>query len=358
MRLVIFGLTISSSWGNGHANLWRGLCRALIQRGHHVTFFERDVPNYEEHRDLTELPGGKLVFYKSWDQAREAARRALQGADLGLVTSRCPDALEVADLMFETTVQYRTFYDIDTAVTLGRSGAVPYLGPRGLRDYDLVFSHTGGKALAALREELGARVVLPLYGHVDPEAHRPAAPEAHYRADLSYLGTYAGDRQAALERLFIEPARRRPEGRFVMGGAFYPAGALWTDNIVTFSYLPPGEHPAFFSSSRLTLNITRGPLAEMGYCPSGRLFEAAACGTAILTDRWAGLEEFFEPGSQILIARTTADVLGALERSDEELIRIALAARERTLEEHTAARRARDLEVALDTAPQLLTEVP
>lgn len=360
MKIVIFGLTVSSSWGNGHATLWRGMCRALARRGHRVVFFERDVPYYEEHRDLTDLPHGRLVFYKNWEDVRSRARAELAGADVGLTTSYCPDALAATALMGETSVRMRAFYDMDTPVTLerlARGEEVFYIGPRGLRDYDLVFSFTGGRALTELRERLGAARVVPLYGHVDPEVHRPVPPRESYRADLSYLGTYAEDRQAMLERLFVEPARRLPGRRFVIGGALYPAGFPWTENIYFVRHLPPAEHPAFFSSSRLTLNITRAAMREMGYCPSGRLFEAAACGTAILSDPWEGFETFFEPGSQAIVADTTEAAAAALELSDEELMRIALAARERTLEEHTSARRARDFEVALEAVPQPVSEV-
>jgi spore maturation protein CgeB len=169
-----------------------------------------------------------------------------------------------------------------------------------------------------------------------------------YQADLSYLGTYAADRQSALEELFVEPARRAAHRRFVIGGAQYPESFPWASNIYFVRHLPPGEHPSFFSSSALTLNVTRRAMAEMGFCPSGRLFEAAACGVPILTDSWDGLDSFFSPDEEILITRSTDDTLAALDRPREELARIAAAARERTLSEHTADRRALDLETALD----------
>jgi spore maturation protein CgeB len=238
------------------------------------------------------------------------------------------------------------FYDLDTPVTLERLRAgqpVDYLGPDGLAGFDLVLSYTGGQALTELRERLGARRVAPLYGSVDPEAHRPAAPQDVYRGDLSYIGTYAADRQEALERLFLEPARRLPDKRFVLAGAQYPADFPWGSNIWFVQHLPPADHPAFFASSPLTLNVTRAAMASMGYCPSGRLFEAAACGTAVLSDTWQGLDEFFEPGREILTAGTTEEAMEALSLSPEEIARIAEAARERTLAEHTAERRARQL---------------
>jgi spore maturation protein CgeB len=229
-------------------------------------------------------------------------------------------------------------------VTLARlDGDVPYLPTDGLGRFDLVLSYTGGAALPALRERLGARRTAPLYGHASPEVHRPAPRPAGRRADLSYIGTYAEDRQAALEALFIDPARLRPEKRFVLAGAGYPPDFPWTDNIWFKRHLPPAEHPDFFAGSRLTLNVTRRDMAAMGWAPSGRLFEAAACGCPVLSDDWEGLDAFFEPGAEILIAHGTEDALAALDQSDAELARIGEAARERVLSEHTSDHRAAEL---------------
>lgn len=353
MKLVIFGLTISSSWGNGHATLWRGLCRALGERGHAVTFFERDVPYYAAHRDAIEPAGCHLRLYGDWETVRPAAEEAVSDADVAIVTSYCPDGRDASSLVLDSACRLRAFYDLDTGVTLSRvsrGDEVPYLPPGGLADFDLVLSYIGGSALSELRTRLGARRVAPLYGSVDPDAHRQVAPNDALRADLSYLGTYAADRQQALEELFIEPARRRPALKFVIGGSQYPADFPWEQNIYYVSHMPPPVHPEFYCSSSLTLNVTRGAMARMGYCPSGRLFEAAACGTPLLSDSWEGLDSFFAPGREILIARTAGDVVDALELSGAELGKIARAARERTLAEHTAACRARDLEGVLEAA--------
>jgi spore maturation protein CgeB len=353
MKFVIFGLTISSSWGNGHATLWRGLCKALARRGHRVVFFERDVPYYALNRDLTTLPYGELCFYSSWEEALPAARWNIADADVAMVTSYCPDGVAATDAVLDSRAAIRTFYDLDAPVTLARLQAgepVEYIGPRGLSEFDLVLSYTGGRALTELQIRLGARRVAPLYGSVDPDAYRPTETVARYRADLSYLGTYAADRQQALEEFLVEPARRLPGRRFVIGGAQYPVEFPWAANIYFVRHLPPGEHPGFYSSSRLTLNTTRAAMARMGYCPSGRLFEAAACGTPILSDAWEGLDAFFRPGSEILVAHDTDGAIRALEASDAELARIATLARQRTLEEHTAARRAQQLERAIDEA--------
>ena len=354
LHLVVFGLSVSSSWGNGHAALWRGLIRGLLAQGHRVTFFERDVPYYAESRDLVALPGGgELVLYKDWAEALPRARQVLASADVGMVTSYCPDALAATALVQDSRVPLRCFYDLDTPVTLARLEAgedVSYVGPEGLGGFDLVLSYTGGPALDALRNRLGARRVVPIYGSVDPELHRPATPRDEYRALLSYIGTYAADRQAALEALFVEPARLRPKDRFVIAGSQYPEGFPWTPNTWFVSHLPPPEHPAFYSSSRLTLNVTREAMARMGWCPSGRLFEAAACGVPILSDQWPGLEAFFEPGREILVASTTAEALDALTLEDGTLAEIASRARERAMDEHSAARRAAEMVAAFEGA--------
>lgn len=347
MKLVIFGLTVTSSWGNGHATLWRALWRAMVRRGHQIVFLERDVPYYAAHRDLRELAGGEIVLYRDWAEVESIARMHIAGGDVAMVTSYCPDAIAATELLSEWDAGVRVFYDLDSPVTLERLAAgerVPYVPPDGLGVYDLVLSYAGGDALRQLRERLNARRVAPLYGSVDPAAHFPVAPVDEFRGDLSYLGTYAVDRQESVHRFFLEPARLAPQRRFMLAGAQYPQDFPWTSNIYFVRHLEPNRHPAFLCSSRLTLNVTRRAMAAVGYCPSGRLFEAAACGVPIISDWWTGLEEFFTPGEELLLARTTDDVLSALDMSDEKLRRLASAARERTLDEHTADRRASELE--------------
>jgi spore maturation protein CgeB len=346
MKLVIFGLTISSSWANGHATVWRALCKVLTRRGHRVVFFERDVPYYASQRDLHDISGGKLTLYTEWQAILGQAERDLADADVAMVTSYCPDGVAASELVLGSKA-LRVFYDLDTPVTLehlelGRP--VTYIGPFGLRDFDLVLSFTGGKALDTLQSRLGARRVKPLYGSVDPEVHCRVAAEAQYHADLSYVGTYAEDRQETLEALFVDPARHLPDGRFVIAGAQYPPAFPWLANIFFVRHIAPPDHPALYSSSRLTLNVTRRAMANMGYCPSGRLFEAAACSTPILSDWWEGLDQFFDPGREILVAASTEDALEALRLPDRELEQIAGRARVRVLEEHSAERRVQQLE--------------
>jgi spore maturation protein CgeB len=277
-----------------------------------------------------------------------------------MVTSYCPDGLRAAETVLSAPLPLRVFYDLDTPVTLAqlqRGQATSYIGPAGLADYDLVLSYTGGGALAELRSRLGARHIAPLYGHVDPDVYRPSERRPQFLADLAYIGTYAQDRQAALQRLLLDVAGQCPERRFVIAGAQYPQDFPWSANILFAHHLPPDQHAAFYSSTRLLLNVTRQDMARMGWCPSGRLFEAAACGAAIISDWWPGLDAFFAPGEEVLIADTTDDVVAALHLPDTELRRLGANARRRVLAEHTSDRRAAELERVLSEARRQSTNV-
>jgi spore maturation protein CgeB len=346
MQLVVFGLTASSTWGNGHAPLWRGLARALGEQGHALVFYERDQPWYAAHRDRTELAGGSLRIYRDLAEIRAGARAALDGADVAMVTSYCPDALAATELVVGSRARLKVFYDLDTGVTAAQLAAgepVPWIGPRGLADFDLVLSVTGGRALSLLRDVLGARRAAPLHGSVDPEVHRPSPPAPPFRGDLSHLGTWAPSRQPGLETLFLGPAARMPERTFVLAGSMYDASFPWRANIRYVRHLEPALHPAFFCSSPLTVNVTRPEMAALGHCPSPRLFEAAACGVPVVSDWFDGLDGFFDPGEEILVARTVEEAAEAVATPREELAWIGRRARDRALEEHTAAARARQL---------------
>ena len=345
MRIVIFGLTISSSWANGHATLWRGLCRAWAAQRHQVCFFEKDVSYYATHRDLTSTSGYELVLYSNWDSIRRMAETAVRGCDAAIVTSYCPDARPACDLVLESNARVKTFYDLDTPITLERlrSGReVDYIPAYGLAPFDLVLSFTGGRALEELRTRLGVDRVAPLYGSVDTDFYQPVAAADRYRADLSYLGTYAADRQPTLERLFLEPARKLRSKKFLIGGAQYPENFPWRENVYFVRHVAPPQHAAFYSSSKATLSVTRSAMAEMGYCPSGRLFEAASCATPIVSDSWEGLEEFFEPGKEIFLASEPEHVANLLSLPIPRLHQVGAAARRRVLAQHTAENRSRE----------------
>ena len=360
MHFVVFGLCMSSSWGNGHATLWRGLVKALAQRRHTVTFYEKDVSYYADNRDGWEPPPGvRLRLYQDFAAIRDEAKRELVDADVAISTSYCGDGIMAAQTLLDSNAPIKAFYDLDTPVTLSalRSGTrVAYLPPEGLAAFDLVLSYTGGRAIDELKTQLGARQVSPLYGWVDSETHRPSLPMEEFRSELCYLGTFAADRQQALSTLLVDVARSRPTQRFAIGGAQYPPDFPWTENIFFVRHLPPSLHPAFFCSARATLNVTREAMAQYGYCPSGRLFEAAACGAPILSDWWEGLDTFFRPGSEILPVRDTADVLDVLSLTNEELSTIAAAAREHTLRCHTATQRVLELEAICDSVRRSTAE--
>jgi spore maturation protein CgeB len=350
MKIVIFGLSVSSSWGNGHATIWRGLIREFVNRGHTIIFFEKDVPYYAFNRDLTELSGMELELYSEWNEIQTKAAHALSKADVAIVTSYCPDALIASELIQNSKVKLSVFYDLDSPVTLSKvekGEMLFYIGPAKLSQYDLVLSFTGGIALEKLKTVLGAKVVVPLYGCADPLTHKPSQAQSHYSGDLSYLGTYAQDRQDTLERLFIEPARNYSKGRFVIGGSQYPPDFPWLSNIYFVQHIIPSEHSAFYCSSSFTLNVTRKAMASMGYCPSGRLFEAAVCEVPIISDFWEGLDNFFTPGEEILVAEDWRDVLECLNISAEKRAKIGSEARKRALSNHTAAVRAAELEKIL-----------
>jgi spore maturation protein CgeB len=345
VKIVLLGLSITSSWGNGHATNYRALVRELAARGHEVLFCERDVPWYAAQRDLPEPPWGRTSLYSSLDELAERHRDDAAAADLVVVGSYVPEGVAVAGWALENAGGATAFYDIDTPVTLGklRRGDTEYLSPDLVGRFDLYLSFTGGPTLEILEEELGARRAIAFHCLVDPEAYQPV--DAERRWDLGYLGTYSDDRQPALERLLVEPARRAGEAAFAVAGPQYPEEIAWPGNVERIEHVAPGDHPSFYAAQRFTLNVTRAEMREAGWSPSVRLFEAAACGVPVISDRWEGLGQIFAPDEEILIADGAADVLDFLTEVGEEQRReIAERARQRVLAEHTAERRCEQLE--------------
>lgn len=342
MNITIFGLTLSSSWGNGHATPYRAIVRALHRGGHRVSFFEKDVDYYARRRDFAACPYCDLTLYTSWGDIRARALRQAAASDAVIVASYCPDGACIADELLQLAYPLRVFYDLDTPITLQSLGAadLPYLRRDQIPAFDLYLSFTGGRILRELEQTWGARMARALYGCVDPDIHGRVAARQQFRCALSYMGTYAADRRHKVDALFLEPVRRRPNAEFVLAGSMYPRERSWPANLRHFEHVAPGEHPALYSSSRLTLNLTRDGMARYGYCPSGRFFEAAACGTPLVTDTWDGLDTFFAPGEELFVARTADDVLAALDCADDDLSYLAARARQRTLDEHTGDRRA------------------
>ena len=344
MKVVFLGLSITSSWGNGHATNYRALVRELAARGHEVLFLERDVPWYAAQRDLPEPPWGRTELYGS---LRELERfdEELGAADLVVVGSYVPEGVAVAGWALARAGGAVAFYDIDTPVTLAklRRGDEEYLSPALVGRFDLYLSFTGGPTLRVLEEEFGARRALAFHCLVDPEAYRPLRVTPRW--DLGYLGTYSEDRQPTLERLLVEPARRAPGASFAVAGPQYPDAIEWPANVERIEHVVPGDHPAFYAGQRFTLNVTRAEMRAAGWSPSVRLFEAAACGVPAISDRWEGLEAIFTPGEEILVAESADDVLRFLaEVGEDRRLAIGERARARVLAEHSAARRCEQLE--------------
>ena len=353
MRVVILGLTITSSWGNGHATTYRSLCRALHARGHEIEFIEKDVEWYASHRDLPNPPYCRTSLYADWERdGRKLVCRLAADADVVVIGSYFPDAITATHVLLDRVEAPIVFYDIDTPITLAglrTEGRVAYLEAELIPHYSAYMSFTGGPVLRELETRFGSPMAAPLYCSVDPTLYKRVGSSAAYACDLSYLGTYSADRQEKLERLFNEPARRLPYQSFLVAGAMYPEALAWPSNIRWLSHVAPSEHAAFYSSSRFTLNLTREEMARAGYSPSVRLFEAAACGVAILSDMWPGLDTFFTPGEEIVTVLDTDDVSSVLcDMPDGERIKIGSRAADRILASHTSAHRAREFESTVE----------
>jgi len=345
VKYVILGLSITSSWGNGHATTFRGLVKALVARGHDVLFLERDVPWYASHRDMPNPAYGRTALYEDREALQQRHAHEVRDADVVIVGSYVPEGVEVARWVFRTARGVTAFYDIDTPVTIadlcaGKSG---YLDRSIIPRFDLYLSFTGGPMLTRLEREFGARMARPLYCSVDPDLYGPV--EAEQRWLLGYLGTYSDDRQPTVDELLFEPAKALAEGAFVVGGAQYPEGLSWPQNVTHIQHVPPAEHPSFYARQRFTLNVTRREMIRAGHAPSVRLFEAAACGTPIISDAWQGIDEVLTPGREVLIAHSRNDVQTYLhDLSDRERNDLTARAQKRVLEQHTAAHRAIELD--------------
>jgi len=345
MKLVVLGLSLSSSWGNGHATTFRALLRAFAARGHSITFLEREQPWYAEHRDLHAPDFCTLKFYHSLEELRKIHAAEIAEADSVIVGSYVPDGIAVGEWVCAVSTGVTAFYDIDTPVTLAQleRDDCPYLSLSLVAKFDRYFSFTGGPTLRRLENTFGAQCALPLYCSVDESAYFPEPRSRN--VDLGYLGTYSADRQPALDQLLNTPAARLPERRFGVAGSLYPAEIRWPKNVQCIEHLPPAQHRAFYNQQRFTLNLTRAEMIRLGYSPSVRLFEAAACGVPIISDWWEGLDTFFEPEKEIHIACNSEDVCALLSGPDST---VGEAARKRVLQSHTSSTRAAELESFLD----------
>jgi spore maturation protein CgeB len=345
LNIVILGLSITSSWGNGHATTYRGLVRELTARGHSLLFLERDVPWYAHNRDLPNPPYGRTELYSDLHDLQDRFTNDIRSADAVIVGSYVPEGVAVGEWVTRTARGVSAFYDIDTPVTLAKleHGDTEYLSADLIPRYDLYLSFTGGPTIKRIERQYGSPMARPLYCSFDPEMYYPEPMEQ--TLDMGYLGTYSRDRQPQVERLLIEPARRWPEGRFAVAGPQYPEFIEWPPNVSKIDHLPPHQHREFYNSQRFTLNVTRADMVRAGYSPSVRLFEAAACAVPIISDWWEGLDSIFKPSEEILISHSPEDTMWyLLDLLDEDRRQVGLRARLRVLEEHTAAHRAAELE--------------
>jgi len=354
MKLTIFGLSITSSWGNGHATTFRALCQALARRGHRIVFFERNLEWYQNNRDLPHPPYCEVKLFEDWKAVLPEVRAELRDSDVAMVGSYFPDGIAALEEMLSSNVPVNTFYDIDTPITvksLKETGRTEYLHKSHMPGLDVYFSFTGGPMLQELELSLGAPFAVPLYCSVDAEKYCELPVNPEFECDLSYMGTYAPDRQPKIEELLCAPAQRLPERKFIVAGPQYPESIEWPANVQRIIHLNPRHHAEFYCSSRMTLNVTRRDMVMAGYSPSVRLFEAAACTATIVSDNWPGLHEFFTPGQEILIPTSADDVVRYIsDYDDSELRRIGRAARERVLTSHTSEVRAREFEQAVEIA--------
>jgi spore maturation protein CgeB len=358
MRFVVCGLSITSSWGNGHATTYRGLIQALAARGHDILFLERDVPWYARNRDLADPKYCRVELYSGLEELRDRFRGEVRRADAVIVGSYVPDGVAVGKWVTTTARGVTAFYDIDTPVTVAKLGRGDheYIAPELIPRYNLYLSFTGGPLLARLQRLYGAPSAEVLYCSVDPRMYYPEALEHQW--ELGYLGTYSSDRQPKVDALLLEPARKWIEGRFAVAGPLYPEAIDWPPNVHKIEHLPPPAHRGFYNSQKFTLNVTRADMVRAGYSPSVRLFEAAACGAPIISDYWDGLETIFSIGEEILIARSTREVLRYVQEIQESERRaIGERARKRILRDHTAQRRAAQLETYIVKTPMQRTAV-
>jgi spore maturation protein CgeB len=343
LNLVFIGLSITSTWGNGHATTYRGLLKYLAAQGHRLTFLERDVPWYAENREFSSAPYCDVLLYGSLAELQELHQQRILDADAVIVGSYVPEGIAVGELVLSTARGLKCFYDIDTPITLTnlRNLQCEYVSPALCEQYDLYLSFTGGPTLKYIEQVLGSPMARALYCSVDPDVYFPE--ECAETWDMAYLGTYAADRQTHLEELLIAPALENPRLSMAVAGPQYPTEMIWPGNVFRIEHLPASQHRQFYNSQRFTLNLTRRDMVSSGYSPSVRLFEAAACGTPILSDEWSGLETIFNLHTEIFTVRNRMEVTSHLQMPAEKRKSVGLAARKRVLQHHTAAVRAKQL---------------
>jgi spore maturation protein CgeB len=357
LRIAFFGSSLVSAYWNGAATYYRGILRALAARGHAVTFYEPDAYDRQKHRDMPDPAWAKVVVYPA--DGETGVRRALaDGADADLVVKA--SGVGVFDALLEAAVlELRrpdgrrplcAFWDVDAPATLERVNGAGQPDPfRALIPrYDVIFTYGGGPPVVAAYEALGARRCEPIYNGLDPDVHRPAQPDPRFAGDLGFLGNRLPDREARVEEFFLRAAAALPDRTFVLGGAGWHDKPM-PANVRAVGHVYTRDHNAFNASTRAVLNVNRDSMARFGYSPATRVFEAAGAGACIVTDAFVGVETFFAPEREILIARGGAQVAAILaELTPERAREIGAAARRRALGAHTYDQRAGRVGVVLD----------
>ncbi|HEV2757560.1 MAG TPA: glycosyltransferase [Actinomycetota bacterium] len=353
MKIAFFGSSLVSAYWNGACTYYRGIVRALAERGHEVTFYEPDILDRQAHRDIPDPEWATVVVYaaESEDDVAATVERAA-GADLIVKASGVgafDDVLERATLDVAGNVSLCAFWDVDAPATLARmEGDADDALRKLVPSYDLVLTYGGGDPVVRRYEALGARACVPIYNALDPSTHFPAAPDPRFRADLSFLGNRLPDREARVEEFFFRAVEMTPGRSFLLGGAGWD-DRVGAPNLTYRGHVSPQDHNTFNCSATAVLNVSRESMAANGFSPATRVFEAAGAGACLITDFWEGIETFLEPGAEVLVARDGAEVAAALESLTPERARsIGDAARDRILAEHTYAHRAAELEALLD----------
>jgi len=353
MKIAFFASSLVSAYWNGAATYYRGMVRALHERGHRVTFYEPDAFGRQQHRDMPDPPWARVVVYPA--QSPTDALRAVEqarGADLVVKASGVgvfDDVLERAVLDLQAPDCRVAFWDVDAPATLDRlqadaRDALRTLVPR----YDLVLTYGGGEPVRRAYLQLGAKDCVPIYNALDPSTHHPVAPEPRFEADLAFLGNRLPDREARVDEFFLRAAALLPGRRMLLGGSGWEGKPL-PAGVECLGHLYTADHNAFNCTPRAVLNVSRESMARYGFSPATRVFEAAGAAACLITDAWAGLELFLEPGREVLVAEDGEQVARHVDRLDAATAHATgQAAYRRVLAEHTYAHRAAQLEALLE----------
>ena len=355
-RISFFGSSLVSAYWNGAATYYRGIVRALHERGHAVTFYEPDAYDRQQHRDIPDPEWARVVVYPATFDAVLRSVETGCAADVVIKTSGVgvfDELLEAAVLAHRRAGGLTIFWDVDAPATLDRvhqNPADPFraLIPR----YDLILTYGGGDPVVRAYEALGARVCVPIYNGLDPATHHPVERNDRFAGDLGFLGNRLPDREARVDEFFLSAARQLPGRRFLLGGNGWADKAM-PPNVAYLGHVFTRDHNAFNCTPLAVLNINRESMARYGFSPPTRVFEAAGAGACLITDAWAGLEQFLEPGREVLVAADGADVAAHVaELTPARARAIGAAALARVLSEHTYAHRVREVEslLALRTA--------